>query len=115
MVYCVYLVGYGKTTLLRCLFGRLEFNRGEILIFDKPPGGCGYEISDRFIGFTSPEIALYKNFTISEMLHHFGRLHNMNRKDILVREEFLISFLDLPAKSKHVSQLRFNLIFILIK
>ncbi|CAF3240969.1 unnamed protein product [Rotaria sp. Silwood2] len=39
------------------------------------------------------------------MLHYFGRLHNMKRKDILSREEFLTSFLDLPSKSKQVSQL----------
>ncbi|CAF5154727.1 unnamed protein product, partial [Rotaria sp. Silwood1] len=39
------------------------------------------------------------------MLHHFGRLHNMKRRDILSREEFLISLLDLPSKTKQVSQL----------
>ncbi|CAF4624595.1 unnamed protein product [Rotaria socialis] len=97
--------GCGKTTLLRCIVGRLDLNRGEILVFDKPPGSRGHEIPGRSVGFMPQETALYKNFTISEMLHHFGRLHNMNRKDILVREEFLISFLDLPSKSKNVSQL----------
>jgi ABC-type uncharacterized transport system ATPase subunit len=60
------------------------------------------------------ETALYKNFSISEMLHHYGRLHNMNRKDILSREIFLISFLDLPSKTKNISQLRFDLIFIFL-
>jgi ABC-type uncharacterized transport system ATPase subunit len=52
------------------------------------------------------ETALYKNFSISEMLHHFGRLHNMSRKDILSREQFLLSFLDLPSRTQIVSKLR---------
>lgn len=102
--------GCGKTTLLRCIVGRLELNRGEILVFGKRPGSRGHEIPGRAVGYMPQETALYKNFSISEMLHHFGRLHNMSHKDILSREEFLISFLDLPSKSKNVSQLRLNFI-----
>ncbi|CAF0811762.1 unnamed protein product [Rotaria sordida] len=97
--------GCGKTTLLRCIVGRLELNRGEVIVLGKRPGSRGHEVPGRSVGFMPQETALYKNFSISEMLHHFGRLHNMNRKDILSREEFLISFLDLPSKSKNVSQL----------
>ncbi|CAF2693615.1 unnamed protein product [Rotaria sp. Silwood2] len=97
--------GCGKTTLLRCLVGRLELNRGEIIVLGKRPGSRGHGVPGRSVGFMPQETALYKNFSISEMLHHFGRLHNMKRKDILSREEFLVSFLDLPSKSKNVSQL----------
>ncbi|CAF5008984.1 unnamed protein product, partial [Rotaria magnacalcarata] len=64
--------GCGKTTLLRCIVGRLELNRSEILVFGKPPGSRGHEIPGRSVGFMPQETALYKNFTISEMLHHFG-------------------------------------------
>ena len=53
------------------------------------------------------ETALYKMFSISEMLHHYGRLHNMKKKDILSRELFLIEFLDLPSKTNKIYQLRF--------
>ncbi|CAF3580506.1 unnamed protein product [Rotaria sp. Silwood1] len=97
--------GCGKTTLLRCIVGRLELNRGEIIVLGKRPGSRGHGVPGRSVGFMPQETALYKNFSISEMLHHFGRLHNMSHKDILSREEFLVSFLDLPSKSKNVSQL----------
>ncbi|CAF3780258.1 unnamed protein product [Rotaria sp. Silwood1] len=97
--------GCGKTTLLRCIVGRLELNKGEIIVFGKRPGTYEHKIPGRDVGYMPQETALYKNFSISEMLHHFGRLHNMKRRDILSREEFLISFLDLPSKTKRVSQL----------
>ncbi len=98
--------GCGKTTLLRCIVGRLELNRGEVFVFGKRPGSRGHDVPGRSVGFMPQETALYKHFSISEMLHHFGRLHNMSRKNILLREEFLLSFLDLPARTKKVSQLR---------
>ncbi|CAF1059337.1 unnamed protein product [Rotaria sp. Silwood1] len=97
--------GCGKTTLLRCIVGRLELNQGEIIVFGKRPGTHGHEIPGRAVGYMPQETALYRNFSISEMLHYFGRLHNMKRREILSREEFLISFLDLPSKTKRVSQL----------
>ncbi|CAF2873493.1 unnamed protein product [Rotaria sp. Silwood2] len=97
--------GCGKTTLLRCIVGRLELNQDEVIVFGKQPGAHGYGIPGRAVGYMPQETALYRNFSISEMLHYFGRLHNMKRRDILSREEFLISFLDLLPKSKRVSQL----------
>ena len=104
--------GCGKTTLLRCLVGRLELNDGEMIVLGKRPGSRRHEIPGRLVGYMPQEVALYKDFTISEMLHHFGRLHHMSRKDILSQEEFLLSYLDLPARTKLISQLRFMAKFI---
>ncbi|CAF3754855.1 unnamed protein product [Rotaria socialis] len=97
--------GCGKTTLLRCIVGRLQLNRGEINVLGQRPGSRGHQIPGRAVGFMPQEAALYKDFSISEMLHYFGHLHNMNRGDILSREEFLLSFLDLPSRGKKICQL----------
>ena len=88
--------------------GLLELNHGEIFILGKRPGSRGHQVPGRSVGFMPQETAIYKNFSISEMLYHFGRLHNMARKDIRSREEFLVAFLDLPSPSKTVSRLRLN-------
>ena len=99
--------GCGKTTLLRCVVGRLQLNDGEIIVYGKRPGSRGHDIPGRSVGFMPQETALYQNFTISEMLFYFGRLHHMKRKVIFSREEFLLSFLDIPWKNKKILQLRF--------
>ncbi len=82
------------------------------MVYGKRPGSRGHGIPGRLVGYMPQETALYRNFSISEMLHHFGRLHNMNRKEILSREEFLLSFLDLPSRTRNISQLRLRLEFV---
>ena len=72
------------------------------------PGSRGHQVPGRSVGFMPQETALYKDFSISEMLHYFGHLHHMERQEILSREQFLLSFLDLPSRSKRISQLRFG-------
>jgi ABC-type ATPase involved in cell division len=101
--------GCGKTTLLRCIVGRLQLNRGEITVLGERPGTRGHQVPGRDVGFMPQETALYKDFSIGEMLHYFGHLHNMDRKDIISREKFLLSFLDLPSSSKKICQLRYRI------
>lgn len=101
--------GCGKTTLLRCIVGRLQLNRGEVMVLGDRPGARGHQVPGRAVGFMPQETALYKDFSISEMLHYFGHLHNMERKEILSREKFLLTFLDLPSGSKRICQLRYVL------
>ena len=81
-------------------------NRGEVMVLGKRPGSRGHQVPGRAVGFMPQETALYKDFSISEMLHYFGHLHHMNRRKILEREKFLLEFLDLPSKSSRISQLR---------
>ncbi|CAF1127836.1 unnamed protein product, partial [Didymodactylos carnosus] len=92
--------GCGKTTLLRCLVGRLQLNNGQITVLGAIPGSRGHGVPGAKVGFMPQETALYKDFNISEMLHYFGRLHNMSRQGILKQESFLLGFLDLPSKTK---------------
>ncbi|CAF1284439.1 unnamed protein product [Rotaria sp. Silwood1] len=97
--------GCGKTTLLRCIVGRLQLNRGEAIVLGHRPGSRGHQVPGRAVGYMPQETALYREFSISEMLHYFGHLHNMSRTDILSQEEFLLSFLDLPSRGKKIVQL----------
>jgi len=97
--------GCGKTTLLRCIVGRLQLNRGEITVLGARPGSRGHQVPGNAVGYMPQETALYKDFSISEVLHYFGHLHNMKRNEILKREKFLLTFLDLPSRTKKICQL----------
>lgn len=52
------------------------------------------------------DIALYNEFTISNTLWFYGRIHGLSSKDTEARINFLIDFLDLPQKNSLVRNLR---------
>ena len=43
--------GCGKTTLLRCILGRLNLAHGEIVVLGKPPGSRGHQIPGKYVGY----------------------------------------------------------------
>ena len=52
------------------------------------------------------DLALYNEFTISDTLTFFGRIHGLSSKDTQARVNFLVDFLDLPQKNRLVRNLR---------
>lgn len=52
------------------------------------------------------DLALYNEFTISDTLVFFGRIHGLTWKESQARMDFLIDFLDLPQKNRLVRNLR---------
>lgn len=52
------------------------------------------------------DIALYNEFTISDTLWFFGRIHGLSSKETRERMKFLVEFLDLPQKNSLVRNLR---------
>lgn len=76
-----------------------------------PHGGrCG-DVSALFTRLFLQDLALYNEFTISDTLVFFGRIHGLTSKDTQARMDFLIDFLDLPQKSSLVRNLRLGCSF----
>ena len=97
--------GCGKTTLLRCLVGRLKPSSGSIKVLGCTPGSFGAPVPGPMIGYMPQELALFPDFAINETLVFFGRIFGMKLSNIRERVKFLVSFLDLPEKSRLVGQL----------
>ncbi|XP_065916658.1 ABC transporter G family member 20-like isoform X2 [Dysidea avara] len=89
--------GCGKTTLLRCILGRLPIHSGHIIILGKPPGAPGHTVPGKDVGYMPQETALIYEFTMLELMYYFGILYRMNLKYIRKRTEFLKNFLNLPT------------------
>ncbi|KAJ8405118.1 hypothetical protein AAFF_G00330390 [Aldrovandia affinis] len=97
--------GCGKTTLLKCIVGTLKISRGHITVLGKPPGFPGHEVPGKMVGYMPQDLALYDEFTISDTLWFFGRIHGLSSKETQARMDFLIDFLDLPQRSSLVRNL----------
>ncbi|KAM6923038.1 ABC transporter G family member 23 isoform 1-T1 [Lycodopsis pacificus] len=97
--------GCGKTTLLKCIVGTLKISRGHISVLGKPPAYPGHDVPGRMVGYMPQELALYNEFTISDTLTFFGRIHGLTTKETRARMDFLVDFLDLPQKHSLVRNL----------
>ncbi|KAH7645562.1 LOW QUALITY PROTEIN: ABC transporter G family member 20 [Dermatophagoides farinae] len=97
--------GCGKTTLLRCVLGRLQPQSGVIRVFGQEPGSEYSPVPGPGVGYMPQELALFPDFTIKETLRYFGQLYRMSSKEIKARTKFLITLLHLPEKNRLVSQL----------
>uniref|UniRef100_A0A8C6Q110 ATP-binding cassette, sub-family H, member 1 n=1 Tax=Nothobranchius furzeri TaxID=105023 RepID=A0A8C6Q110_NOTFU len=97
--------GCGKTTLLKCMVGTLKISRGHITVLGKPPAFPGHEVPGKMVGYMPQELALYNEFTISDTLTFFGRIHGLTSKETQARMNFLIDFLHLPQKQSLVRNL----------
>ncbi|XP_060735898.1 ABC transporter G family member 23 isoform X1 [Tachysurus vachellii] len=97
--------GCGKTTLLKCIVGTLKISRGHISVLGKPPAFPGHEVPGRMVGYMPQDIALYNEFTISDTLWFFGRIHGLSSQETRERMKFLIEFLNLPQKDSLVRNL----------
>lgn len=97
--------GCGKTTLLKCIVGTLKISRGHITVLGKPPAFPGHDVPGRMVGYMPQELALYNEFTISDTLTFFGRIHGLTSKETQARMNFLIDFLHLPQKNSLVRNL----------
>uniref|UniRef100_A0A3B4Y397 ABC transporter G family member 20-like n=1 Tax=Seriola lalandi dorsalis TaxID=1841481 RepID=A0A3B4Y397_SERLL len=99
--------GCGKTTLLKCIVGTLKISRGRITVLGKPPAFPGHDVPGKMVGYMPQELALYNEFTISDTLTFFGRIHGLTSKETQARMDFLVDFLDLPQKQSLVRNLSF--------
>uniref|UniRef100_A0A1A7YWH8 ATP-binding cassette, sub-family H, member 1 n=1 Tax=Iconisemion striatum TaxID=60296 RepID=A0A1A7YWH8_9TELE len=97
--------GCGKTTLLKCIVGTLKISRGHVTVLGKPPAFPGHEVPGKMVGYMPQELALYNEFTISDTLTFFGRIHGLTSKETQARMNFLIDFLHLPQKQSLVRNL----------
>uniref|UniRef100_A0A3B4VBQ0 ABC transporter G family member 23-like n=1 Tax=Seriola dumerili TaxID=41447 RepID=A0A3B4VBQ0_SERDU len=97
--------GCGKTTLLKCIVGTLKISRGRITVLGKPPAFPGHDVPGKMVGYMPQELALYNEFTISDTLTFFGRIHGLTSKETQARMDFLVDFLDLPQKQSLVRNL----------
>lgn len=92
--------GAGKTTIIRILCGLLNFDEGEVSLFESSIKLNKTFIQKR-IGYLSQKFSLYGDLSIDENLEFFAEIHNIvdykSRRDELLNFTRLIKFRDRHA------------------
>ncbi|XP_072759555.1 ABC transporter G family member 23-like isoform X2 [Anoplolepis gracilipes] len=89
--------GCGKTTLLSCIVGIKNLNKGNIWILGGHPGKPGSGIPGPRVGYMPQQISLVGEFSVSGALYYFGRINGLEDKEIDARQKFLSELLQLPS------------------
>ena len=77
--------GSGKSTTINCILSLLNYQNGDISIFNKPMTPSAYDIK-RKIGVIFQEIAVFNELTVYENIDYFCGLYI---KDKVTREKYI--------------------------
>lgn len=84
--------GCGKTTAINCILSLLNYDKGEIEVFDRKMTPNSYDIK-REIGLVPQEVSVFENLTVRENIDYFCGLYindkNLRRKHVEEAIEFV--------------------------
>ncbi len=86
--------GSGKTTAINCILSLLNYDKGEIRLFDKPMAPDAYELK-RNIGVIMQDVAVFDELTVYENIDYFCSLYISNKDAKLKLVEEAIEFVGL--------------------
>lgn len=86
--------GAGKTTTLRMIAGLLQPDEGDVSLGGRHPHEEPI-VCKRMLGFLTGNTGLYERLTALELLHFFGKLHDIDKKTRTRRIEELVEELGL--------------------
>lgn len=93
--------GAGKTTAISIICGLLNFDRGEVYVFDKnirkEP-----EFIKKNIGIVPQDVAIYGDLTAYENVAFFASLYGLKGKELKESVEMSLEFVGLSDKAKEV-------------
>lgn len=72
--------GSGKSTAINCILSLLEYDSGEIEIFDKPMAPDAYDIK-KDIGIVMQNVAVFEELTVYENINYFCGLYIKDNKE----------------------------------
>lgn len=97
--------GCGKTTLLSCILGMKQLDKGTIKVFGQE---VSIEKASKFshiIGYMPQETALIPELSIKETLSYFGNIFQMDEYLLTDRLKLICDLLELNDADKRVEQL----------
>ncbi|CAG9829049.1 unnamed protein product [Diabrotica balteata] len=92
--------GCGKTTLLRCIIGRSNVNKGEIYVLGEKQDGSA--VLAEKVGYMPQDISLVGELSARDSIYFFGRIYNLKDDIIKSRCDELVKLLDLPTDNRCV-------------
>lgn len=91
--------GAGKTTLIRCIVGRLHINSGEIRVFNEPAGSPKLR---KQLSYMTQELSVYSDLSVKENLVYFAIMNGQSKNNLSSLITDLLTKVDLRDKSDSI-------------
>jgi len=95
--------GAGKTTTIRMLLGLLRPTEGRARVLGYDVGKETAEIRSR-IGYMSQRFSLYRDLTVEENLHFYGRIYGLRGERLEERKRYAIKMADLEGRERELTR-----------
>ena len=87
--------GAGKTTLIKCIVGRLEVQKGKVLVLDSEAGS---QVLRHKVSYMTQELSIYSDLTVKENLTYFAQMAGQSRKQSIKTVSELLATIDMSEK-----------------
>src|SRR3989344_850129 len=95
--------GCGKTTLLNLIIGFYKPNKGSIYFQGKDIFKDMGDIEKRF-GFSTQGLSFYPKLNVIENMYYFGKMYNLDDKEIKERSSELLKLVNLDKAKNTVAE-----------
>ena len=90
--------GCGKTTAINCILSLLNYDKGEILIFDQKMSASSYDIKKQ-IGIVPQEVSVFDKLTVKENIDYFCGLYIEDKE---LRKQYVEEAIDFVGLGDYV-------------
>lgn len=88
--------GAGKTTLIRCIVGRLKLPAGRVSVFGRPAGSPDLR---RQVSYMTQELSVYPDLTVSQNLAYFVTMSGASRSAVKRLVNEVLAAVDMTDKA----------------
>jgi ABC-2 type transport system ATP-binding protein len=88
--------GAGKTTLIKCIVGRLKVPKGSVEVLGLPSGSPKLRSS---VSYMTQELSVYADLTVAENLRYFSRMAGLSRVETSKTIKNLLQTVDMPDRA----------------
>lgn len=91
--------GAGKTTLIKCIVGRLAIPSGKVSVLGLPAGSA--KLREQ-VTYMAQDLSVYPDLTVNENMIYFSKMAGIPRKDLQGSIDTILKTVDLSARKGHV-------------
>lgn len=95
--------GAGKTTLIRSILGLIDYDKGEVLIYNEKFSNKSLKTKKK-MGYVPQELAFYEELSAIDNVRYWGKIYGLHKEDLTNAVKEALQFTGLWERRKEKSK-----------